>query len=118
VWIEWLGPSAYTATSLLSEASSAAQAEAPVVDEAVEFLREALGGGPRPVLEVEHEARLESLNASALKRACARLRVRKAREGFGPGGRWMWSLPTAPSEPATTSQENMAAPAQEPPSQA
>jgi putative DNA primase/helicase len=76
-------------------------------DDAVEFLSEVLAQGPRDVLEVEALARAATLLASdkplrqnkAFRDARKELGVVAAREGFGPGARYVLSLPGAPCAP-------------------
>ncbi len=66
-------------------------------DEAVDFLRTVLGNGPLPHQEVKAQAKQAGLDFEAVQRAKGRLKVEARREGFGPGGRWVWRLPRAGS---------------------
>jgi hypothetical protein len=72
-----------------------------------EFLVEILAGGPVDVLEVERQARAAALlgedkrlrQNKAFRDAREALDVIAAREGFGPGARYVLSLPGAPCAP-------------------
>jgi hypothetical protein len=91
--VEWLGRSDHTARSLLR-----AQAEEPeeraALQEAVEFLVEALAQGPRPAEEVLREAQQAGLAERTVRRARAVARVVSRRVGgLGGAGRWVWALP-------------------------
>lgn len=68
------------------------------VDDAIDFLRVALGEGLRPTDEVEEEAKACNIADSALKGARKALNVKSHREG-GKDGKWFLSMPktTAPS---------------------
>jgi putative DNA primase/helicase len=76
-------------------------------DDATEFLNEVLAQGPRDVLEVESLARAATLLAGdkplrqnkAFRDARKDLGVVASREGFGPGARYVLSLPDAPCAP-------------------
>ena len=76
-------------------------------DDAAEFLSEVLAQGPRDVLEVEALARAATLLAAdkplrqnkAFRDARKDLGVVAAREGFGPGARYVLSLPGTPCAP-------------------
>jgi hypothetical protein len=89
--IDWLGESAHTAKTLLTQPES--EGERGPGAEAKEFLRDALAEGERPAEDVLSEAQGARIARSTLHRARERLGVRVRREGFGPGGRWLWSLP-------------------------
>jgi hypothetical protein len=69
--------------------------ERSALHEAMDFLRDYLSLGPRPVGDVFKEARPEHREVT-LKRAKARLGVQSKREGFGPGSRVLWYLPDYP----------------------
>ena len=61
--------------------------------DAMEFLRAALVGDPVPAAELSRAAHERGLTAKAIRSAREALGVEIARHGFGPGGRWVWSLP-------------------------
>jgi putative DNA primase/helicase len=79
-------------------------------DEAAEFLSDVLAHGPRDVLEVENLARAATLlgpdkplrQNKAFREARKALGVMTTREGFGPGARYVLSMPGAPCAPENT----------------
>jgi hypothetical protein len=79
-------------------------------DDAAEFLSDVLAHGPRDVLEVESLARAATLLGAdkplrqnkAFREARKSLGVATTREGFGPGARYVLSLPGAPCAPEDT----------------
>src|SRR5207249_1581535 len=89
--VEWLGPSAHSAATLLAQPVDGADRNAQ--EEASAFLREALAGGPRPAEELQREARRLGIADITLRRSKAQLGVRARRSGFGREGRWEWALP-------------------------
>ena len=86
----WRGESTVTADAMLAPVSSE---DSVAREEAADFLRETLGGGARPVKEVQHEATQIGITASTLKRARLGLGVRSGKVGFGADGYWEWRLP-------------------------
>jgi len=73
--------------------------EGSALDEAKDFLIEALAGGPKPVKEVQKAARAAGIAERTLARTKARMGVRAKRCGV-PGGKrgegeWLWALPEA-----------------------
>ena len=76
-------------TSAMTAAEVLGHREGP----AVEFLRDALSGGPREASEVEGEATAEGISSSMLKTAKRKLKVETQQMGFHGG--WKWSLPSA-----------------------
>jgi putative DNA primase/helicase len=78
--------------------------------EIVEFLNEVLANGPVDVLEVERLARLAALlgdtkgirDSKPFRAARVELSVLSTREGFGPGSRYLLSLPGIPCAPKNT----------------
>ena len=91
VALEWLSTRPATDPQVQRAVNGEPAASAPL-DEAIAFLRGALRDGPRPVLEVEAEARAMALSLRTLRRARMELGVVAARKGFGPGGQWLWAL--------------------------
>jgi hypothetical protein len=85
-------------------------------EDVTEFLTEILANGPVDVLEVEAQARAATLLADdkrlrqnkAFRDAREDLGVVATREGFGPGARYVLSLPGTPCAPKNT----MCAPSQ------
>lgn len=62
-------------------------------EEAEQFLRETLAGGPLEAKTIWKQSAELAIPRNTLKRAKAHLGVRAKRDGFGPGGRWLWQLP-------------------------
>lgn len=64
------------------------------MDEAVDFLRDELGNGPRPAKSIRKDAGDAGISPRTLDRAKAALKVTSEREGgIGGEGQWLWSLP-------------------------
>lgn len=62
-------------------------------DVAEQWLRETLSNGPAAATDIEQAAKEAGLSRMTVRRAAEVLNVKRTREGFGEGGRWMWSLP-------------------------
>jgi hypothetical protein len=60
---------------------------------AMAFLRAALAGQVVPAAELSRRAHAHGLTPKAIRSAREALDVKIARNGFGPGGQWLWSLP-------------------------
>lgn len=82
-----------TTAETLLETPTAGTEERGALEEAADFLREALKDGPRPAKEVRREAAEAGIKDRTLDRAKARLEVKAERQGFGNKGVWVWSLP-------------------------
>jgi RecA/RadA recombinase len=87
--IEWTGESRHTAESLLAANGRANLFEASPAEK---FLAETLQDGPRPVKDIVEAGRMANLSVKQLQTAADHLPIKKAREGFGPGSRVVWSL--------------------------
>lgn len=90
----WRGETAVTPSALLGPDGDAESRTAQ--DEAAEFLRELLAGGPVAAKEVYRQAREVGISERTLNRAKAPLGVRSQRlgePGQRGGGGWAWSLP-------------------------
>jgi Bifunctional DNA primase/polymerase, N-terminal/AAA domain/Primase C terminal 1 (PriCT-1) len=87
--LQWHGESRLKANELLTAPVSSAERSA--VDDAEDFLREALAEGPRPVKEMQRIAVENGISIATLRRAQLRLQVAKGPQGFK--GAWMLSLP-------------------------
>lgn len=59
---------------------------------AAEWLREVLADGPMPARDVRRQADEAGHNWATIRRAQREIGVNVARDGFGRGGRWRWSL--------------------------
>jgi len=66
------------------------------VDEAVEWLMDILRDGPVPHGDIKKRAEQDGISMASIRRAMEKLekdgRAEKRRDGFGHGGRWVWSL--------------------------
>jgi len=89
----WTGKSDLTKERILSIPTG--DTEKSAVDEAVDFLREALKDGKRPCEEVQNEAATIGIASSALRRAKSKLKVHSKRVTIGNQGEgaWVWVLP-------------------------
>jgi len=88
VRVEWRGQTPHDAAALL--AAPADPEERSALEEAAEFLRDALGGGPRWSKAVKEEARGDGISEITLKRAKGMVGVRSVKEADGS---WTWRLP-------------------------
>jgi hypothetical protein len=87
----WTGESDITAQRILAHAAD--QNEVSKLDEAMDFLREALAEGEREVKEVTAEAKHCGIVQQTLRRARERLGIKARREGAPNKQRFYWSLP-------------------------
>jgi hypothetical protein len=88
----WTGKSDLTAQSILSHVGD--DGDMSRVEEATEFLREALGQGEREVNDVRAEAKRCAIAEQTLRRARERLGIRARRDGApNTKQRFYWSLP-------------------------
>lgn len=93
-----------------SESRRAGVGQSSSKQDVSDFLVEILAGGPVDVLEVERQARAAALlgedkrlrQNKAFRDAREGLGVIAAREGFGPGARYVLSLPGTPCAPKNT----------------
>jgi putative DNA primase/helicase len=65
--------------------------------EAIEFLKDALAGSPKPAGDVSREARAAGLTSKSLRSAREALGIKSEKAGFDGG--WVWGLPKMPSTP-------------------
>jgi hypothetical protein len=91
--LELIGESPHNGRSLLAVASDG---ERLAGDEAKDFLRAELAGGPRMAGDLLKEARKVGISERTLQRARSDLGIKSEKAGFGEG--WEWSLPKAPSD--------------------
>jgi replicative DNA helicase len=96
--VRWEGSSPHSADSLLAVPGDPEDRSA--LEDAVEFLQEALTSGRVPTHEVLQEARRAGIRDMTLRRAKARLKVRARKVGRpGEAGQhWTWELPAGASE--------------------
>jgi hypothetical protein len=94
--IEWLGTTNISADQLVSETVEKASA----INEAMEFLAEALKDGPRNASEVLKLAEEQGIAKTTVDRASKKLGVKKVQihEGGKISG-WIWSLPPQNPDP-------------------
>jgi len=85
----WNGESSLTAEQIL--AVPAAGEERNATDEAVEWLRAELAGGPLPAADVVKEAKRAGIQEKPLRSARERMGIKPRKAGFNSG--WIWSLP-------------------------
>lgn len=70
------------------------------LEEAMDWLRDALVDGPRPAADIKAMAASEGIKARTLDRAKKELAVIASREGYSEKGRWVWHMPhSAPAKP-------------------
>jgi KaiC/GvpD/RAD55 family RecA-like ATPase len=72
---------------------SSGPARESALDDAKQWLRDELANGPRPATEVKQAAKNAAVSIATLRRAVKALSIKPNHEGFGPEGKWMWSLP-------------------------
>jgi putative DNA primase/helicase len=82
-------PVTTTADQALAAASAGTTAQAP--GEAVDFLREELAAGPRPVNEIKASASDAGIAPRTLRRAKKTLEIKTQKVGLTGG--WQWGLP-------------------------
>jgi hypothetical protein len=110
----WTGDSDVTAAKILSLGGN--DEERSALDEAVQFLRDALEYGERETSEVTNEARRLGISDKTLRRAREKLNIKARREGLpGTRQRFLWSLCEARTSPyREPSREELAAAAKDP----
>ena len=85
---------------MAAERSSSRDNAAPAMDEAKQWLLDALRDGPRPAKELREQAEDDGIKEATLRRAKDGLHVIARRAGgMGGAGRWVWLLPGEPGEP-------------------
>ena len=87
VRVDWQGTSPLTANQLVGEPTS--EEDRSELDEATEFLREALAGGPVGVKDLKRSAKEAEIAERTLRRAKERLQVKASKTSDGP---WLWRL--------------------------
>ena len=80
-------------TELGGEAWLADRLKSGIRNAAQHWLRVALMGGPRSVLELYAAAEKDGISADRLRRARRRMGLPRARRGWGKGARLYWALP-------------------------
>jgi hypothetical protein len=87
--LQWTGECSLTAEAILAPDFTAEEVGA--MEEAEDFLREALATGPMPANEIQDAARAQGIALKTLKRAKKQLRIGSAKKGMKAG--WVWSMP-------------------------
>jgi putative DNA primase/helicase len=87
-------PVSITANQAL--AAEAAGGDRSARQEAEEFLRGALAGGPMPAKEVQRMATEHGISPKTLRTTRETCGVKVSRDGFGPGSKSLWSPPYLP----------------------
>ena len=86
---KWTGATGLTVRELLAQMT----ASLPAIDEAVEFLRDMLADGPKPVTEILTAAKEAGLSDKRLRSARERICRKPQRVGgLGEQGYWVWEL--------------------------
>jgi putative DNA primase/helicase len=81
-----------SADDVLRAEAAGGDARAEQAD-ALSWLRAELAAGPMPVKDVFKSGKEAAFTENAIRKAAAAARVRKRKDGFGPGAPWLWSLP-------------------------
>jgi putative DNA primase/helicase len=90
----WDGePVAITANEALAADATGDEMRTAKAD-AIEFLRAVLASGPVPAAEVNRMAREHGLTSKVVRSARESLGVTIERDGFGPGSKSLWALPS------------------------
>jgi hypothetical protein len=111
--IVWDGATSHTAADLLRVRRDEPDDQAPPRSEAEEVLRVILADGPVPARQAKQLARDAGIAERTLDRAREAIGAATRREGFGPGARWLWSLPDRDPIDATEPPFSPSSPAQE-----
>ena len=85
-YVEWIGNSETSAEDLFAKKPVGRPADA--IEDAVAWLEQFLGAGPRPSSEVETEAKANGHSSRTLQRAKEELKIKSQKEG----DHWNWSL--------------------------
>ena len=96
VRLEWRGATEHTAAALLAAPTDPEERSA--LEEAMDFLQDALVNGPVDNKLVKKDAREADIAEITLKRAKSALGIRAKKQGDGP---WMWALPEGDHQPYT-----------------
>ena len=86
--VAWGGPVALSADVVLQPEDSEERSEC---QQAMDWLREQLSGGPLPAPQVYREAKSVCIAERTLKRAKGKLGIKSVKDAFGSG--WSWHLP-------------------------
>lgn len=106
-WLEW-EPAAFEVDANEALATPSGDSEGSATDDCVDWLRDELKGGPRPVKEIKSEAREADYSAKVLRRARERLGIKPKKQDFSGG--WVWELPTKMPQDAQGAHQKERAP--------
>ena len=103
--IKWLGETDISTAHLLDSVQSDAERSARA--EARAWLADFLRDGPVAVKDIKREARQDGISDRTLERVKSDLGIIARREGFGKGGRFVWTYPviTTAKREAPATQE-------------
>jgi hypothetical protein len=94
--VVWSGTSVHSADDLIAARGEEGE-DKTALDDACEYLRTCLAGGPVLQQEVRRLARAAGIAEKTLRRAKTKERVESRKDGFAAAP-WFWSLPAAPTE--------------------
>ncbi len=97
--VVWDGTSTHGANALLAQ--PATEEDRHAIDEAKDFLLEALASGPVNVKQVQGEAARAGISEATLRRAKTTLGIVSEKQGMG--GPWVWTLPKVLKDARTCS---------------
>ena len=101
-------PVGMTAEQVLA-AGSGRSAGSGQLEEAKDWLRDVLSGGPVPARDITKKAEEDGLKWRTVERAKEELKVNSAREGYSEAGRWMWGARHCPpTDPNTAKHVSVA----------
>jgi hypothetical protein len=94
--VRWIGLDPITADQLLAERKpQKAAKQGAAIDQAINFLRDSLAGGPVAFNELLNDAEASGISERTLRRAKTIIKVASRHAGVpGEPGLWVWVLPT------------------------
>lgn len=95
-YLVWEGATEHTANQLLAMLSDDRGERRDALEEAADYLRDALAGGPRPTRDVLRDARAHGISEAAIRRARKTLGITAQKSGFGGDGPWCLTMPDHP----------------------
>ena len=97
-YVKWEdSPVSMTADEAVAATSGGAEGARSAKAEAMDFLRDALAGGPVAVSDIQRDARAAGHATKALRSAREALRIIPRKAGLKEG--WVWELPKMPNTP-------------------
>ena len=105
--VVWDGESPWTATTLLQgPPADDGDSRRSVIDDARAWLRQTLAAGPRPAIELRHDAAAHGFGEKTLYAARKAERITVSKERV-PDGRWFWMLATPADEREREREESL-----------